>query len=449
MRRFHQTLLFIAIAGSASSISHAQTCTADITRECGVTIEDFLLYLDLFDAGDIRADIDDGRRTCTPDGGVTIEDFLLFLELFDRGAYARPDLVGNIVSVSPTIITPGCPMDIQVRVSNVGQGHACGTFVAGAMLSIGPDIGGGDDTPWDERLIVLNEPLGPGESRIVRLSDITFNAPLFLGTQHLYVCLDRSNTIHETNEGNNCDTRTVSVQCDDVAVTGIVAVDSLVSGRPARVDVTLQSFTSCVRDVPVQLALCGQNLLFANARLPGLTTQTYRATIIPPPTPWDCGAPTACTLSASINLPCDRDRTNDYRAVPVAVADPYYDLRVSIVGAPSTGNRNSSITWRVRVTNTGNADSPNGVRILSGINCAETCFVWNCNLGIIDRQIGSLAPGASTEYSIGNYGIPPHAYCGTQYIKAEICGTCGTPTDNCGAGNCDTHSIRITGPGCN
>lgn len=51
----------------------------------GVTVEDLLHYLNIFDEGLAAADVDDGSETGTPDGGVTVEDLLYFLARFDSG----------------------------------------------------------------------------------------------------------------------------------------------------------------------------------------------------------------------------------------------------------------------------------------------------------------------------------------------------------------------------
>lgn len=67
-------------------------CVADFddgsgtgTPDGGVTIEDLLHYLNIFDQGLICADVDDGTFTNTLDGGVTIEDLLYYLFRFDLG----------------------------------------------------------------------------------------------------------------------------------------------------------------------------------------------------------------------------------------------------------------------------------------------------------------------------------------------------------------------------
>jgi hypothetical protein len=67
-------------------------CVADVddgsgtgTPDGGVTIDDLLYYLAIFEAGTIDADVDDGSGTGTPDGGVTIDDLLYYLFRFEAG----------------------------------------------------------------------------------------------------------------------------------------------------------------------------------------------------------------------------------------------------------------------------------------------------------------------------------------------------------------------------
>jgi hypothetical protein len=67
-------------------------CVADVddgsgtgTPDGGVTIDDLIYYLSLFENGDIGADVDDGSGTGTPDGGVTIDDLIYYLTRFEAG----------------------------------------------------------------------------------------------------------------------------------------------------------------------------------------------------------------------------------------------------------------------------------------------------------------------------------------------------------------------------
>lgn len=67
-------------------------CVADLddgsgtgTPDGGVTIDDLLFYIEVFEQGVAIADVDDGSSTGTPDDGVTIDDLLYFLERFEQG----------------------------------------------------------------------------------------------------------------------------------------------------------------------------------------------------------------------------------------------------------------------------------------------------------------------------------------------------------------------------
>lgn len=55
------------------------------TPDGGVTIDDLIYYLAIFDLGALAADVDDGTGTGTPDGGITIDDLLYYLLRFDSG----------------------------------------------------------------------------------------------------------------------------------------------------------------------------------------------------------------------------------------------------------------------------------------------------------------------------------------------------------------------------
>lgn len=68
------------------------TCVADVDDgsgagfpDGGVTIDDLLYFLTVFESGDLAADVDDGSSTGTPDGGVTIDDLLYYLFRFEAG----------------------------------------------------------------------------------------------------------------------------------------------------------------------------------------------------------------------------------------------------------------------------------------------------------------------------------------------------------------------------
>lgn len=61
------------------------TLAGDMNLDGRITIEDQTLFLDLYIAGDLRSDLDDGSGIGTPDGGVGIEDLLYFQRVYEAG----------------------------------------------------------------------------------------------------------------------------------------------------------------------------------------------------------------------------------------------------------------------------------------------------------------------------------------------------------------------------
>ncbi len=88
----YDCLVSNSCGSTASNPAALTVCVADTddgsgTGVCdgGVTIDDLLYYLNIFEQGLTRADVDDGTGTGTPDGGVTIDDLLYYLSRFESG----------------------------------------------------------------------------------------------------------------------------------------------------------------------------------------------------------------------------------------------------------------------------------------------------------------------------------------------------------------------------
>ncbi len=60
-------------------------CPSDLDGDGGVTSDDLVLFLQYFEAGDSRADLDNGSDTGTPDGGVDVSDLVFFMKRFEAG----------------------------------------------------------------------------------------------------------------------------------------------------------------------------------------------------------------------------------------------------------------------------------------------------------------------------------------------------------------------------
>lgn len=74
------------------SVTLEARCVADVddgsrtgTPDGGVTPDDLVYYLAIFEQGGLAADVDDGSGTGTLDRGVTIDDLLYYLVRFEAG----------------------------------------------------------------------------------------------------------------------------------------------------------------------------------------------------------------------------------------------------------------------------------------------------------------------------------------------------------------------------
>ncbi|MGD9789934.1 MAG: GC-type dockerin domain-anchored protein [Phycisphaerales bacterium] len=79
------TLTIVVNPGGPVCVADVDDGTGTGTPDGGVTIDDLLYYLSIFNQGLVSADVDDGSGTGTPDGGVTIDDLLYYLARFNAG----------------------------------------------------------------------------------------------------------------------------------------------------------------------------------------------------------------------------------------------------------------------------------------------------------------------------------------------------------------------------
>lgn len=76
------------VFGSGFGMAFAVTtsaCPGDADADGAVTIADLEAFLGWYEAGDLRADLDDGSATFHRDAGVTIDDLLAFLAAYEAG----------------------------------------------------------------------------------------------------------------------------------------------------------------------------------------------------------------------------------------------------------------------------------------------------------------------------------------------------------------------------
>jgi len=87
-----QSFLYLLRRAAQDAIRHPIRCIADLddgsgtgTPDLGVTVDDLLYFLHIFEQGSLDADVDDGTSSGTPDAGVTIDDLLYFILRFEQG----------------------------------------------------------------------------------------------------------------------------------------------------------------------------------------------------------------------------------------------------------------------------------------------------------------------------------------------------------------------------
>jgi hypothetical protein len=74
-----------ALGARARCIADFDDGSGSGTPDGGVTLDDLLYYLGVYEQGSVHADLDDGSGTGIHDGGVTLDDLLFFLAHFEAG----------------------------------------------------------------------------------------------------------------------------------------------------------------------------------------------------------------------------------------------------------------------------------------------------------------------------------------------------------------------------
>ncbi len=74
-----------AVVGGAACPADVDDGTGTGARDGGVTVEDFVFYMNAFASGSLAADVDDGSFTGTLDGAVTVEDIVFFISRYASG----------------------------------------------------------------------------------------------------------------------------------------------------------------------------------------------------------------------------------------------------------------------------------------------------------------------------------------------------------------------------
>lgn len=347
-----------------------------------------------------------------------------------------PDLVVEDVQISP--VGQLASSEAVVRVKNIGRGWAIATVRILTWLCLdGDPFRGNDDIPMggaglDRTLPGVPISLGPGESRAYSFTTLSVprNAPP--GPQRFVALIDPDTgpcgALCEANETNNARSVGVSVRAMDAEITSVLAPTKAVSGATVSCEVNVMNHSARVLDVPVQVTL-GQSSAVRMVRLAPASRETITVPIIAPPSLADCGGSSPFEILACANLQVDVNPANNCARRVIDLTEPYFDVGVQIISAPTVANRGATVRWTVEFTNVGNMRSPElcfrtGISLFSGdpLNWPFGDFIINdCGPGPIQTfSLRALNPGGVFRHEF-SMCIHPGARANVdQYLKIGI-----------------------------
>lgn len=388
--------------------------------------------------------------------GVTIEPTVIvpesgYASLFFRAStpVGRPDLVIQGIQ-APAQIDRAFGFMARVAVKNQGSGSTYGnSFMMRAFMSVDGTLGPED--PEVHSGSYSPSMMVPGD---VVYMDLWMNAVpgLAIANQTLFVVVDGSysigsgGSVTERRERNNVGSVQVMTTDPDAYVAWVETPIGAVGGigpRVYRVGVGRSAIGHTDLWVPLSIVIQNSIVppLFGGVWLsPGQETIVEFSLSTPPVPviPGSFGQITNFVVEARTNLQVDSNPMNNAATSVLAVASPYFDLAVEVLG-PQTAGTCQALSWQVTVRNVGNRRSDP--------SCFYTTLALNPGPGIYFGQPGPqpfqiaidpLEPPGSPfgpserVYTINNYNvcwlIPTY-----QWLKAEIGWNCvrdGVPNGN-------------------
>lgn len=152
-------------------------------------------------------------------------------------------------------------------------------------------------------------------------------------------------------------------------------------------------------------------------------------------------------ISARINylFDPDGDTGNDSSTTQTTLAAAHWDLELEIINSPTIAEQCDTITWTVRIRNTGNIPSwPTCMR--SGTNCFQggAPGQWSCTMGTQLAFVYEMEPGAIQDIPF-SMTLPCWALPMQQWIKAELALDTGC-SEFCPPGNFAETPVQIVMP---
>ena len=223
----------------------------------------------------------------------------------------------------------------------------------------------------------------------------------------------------------------------DARLVSIQRPDLLFAGQAYSVIVTIRHNGDAPRNVPLDITI-GTGFPVTHILNAVPPNQNFVATFnyTAPAASSPCADGDPFHISARLNhfLGPDGDTDNDAASAPTILAAPHWDLEIEIIDSPPSAEQCETISWTVRIRNTGNVRSwPTCLR--SGTNCFQggAPGQWNCTMGTQLAFVHDMEPGAIQDIPF-SMTLPCWALPMQQWIKAEFATDTGC-SEFCPPGN--------------
>jgi len=368
----------------------------------------------------------------------------------------NPDLIIEDLT-APSQVARGQSFRVSGQVRNVGVLPAFGPVDLGVWLSLDRVALNGNDLGVGGFQLDLGNQLLPGERRAFSFSTQPVPIEAIRGDQHVIVLADVGPPpcarICELDEANNMASVPTEVGVPDVAITSVQCSSRLVGNHGSGVyRVAWENRGPGAGGSRISVRVEGSQGTFFIASQPfqfGPHDGGTVDVVVQTPAAFGSFGQSITGLVRACHEYLDGTPADNCLTDTVRIEVPYWDLHLSFVGTPGDPVRGQSYTWRVRVENNGNIDSPvrcvrSGIMLCDGDGCWDLnrCVLNSCGSGPLQYlQVSGLRPGGSTTLTFGMC-IHPDASAVRQYVKVGLNRDAGC-TDSATAGNYVEAAVRV------
>ena len=343
-------------------------------------------------------------------------------------ANARADLTVSILGISPSSALPGETIQVQYRVSNIGD-EAATSFVFRLYYSTNSTISTSDTYLNNQRNI---SSLAAGASTGTYTTSITVPITALVGTDYIGGIADYAHQVTEDNESNNTRSTAITIleaQADLTVNILNISPSSAAPGETIQVqyrisnigDATANNFKFRLYYSTNTIISTSDTYLnherFISSLAAGANTITYTANITVPISA-TAGTRYIGGIADYNSIITEDNESNNTRSTAITIL-PIRDLSIDLFDVTETtitAGEIANIQYRIKNIGTELANNFT-LRLYYSTNSTITTGDTYLNHEV---TINSLAAGASTIIYSASITIPASATSGTRYIGAYV-----------------------------